>query len=96
MLGKKTTVDELIPSSESIKYHIERAFIATYNQFNILNTNCKTLDPSMFGFIKEESYLLPKKVLSIFPPIDDLIPIVAIVLSVLQSTVDAWKMKYHV
>lgn len=65
---------DLPPSSQSIALHILRAYYATYQQVNILEVNILKLDPTQFGYVLEDNNLLPRKILTLYPPIDELVP----------------------
>ena len=68
------TLQELPPSSDSVKDHILRAYFICYQQIHCFDQNSEQLDPLYFGFIKEDGLLIPKKILVTFPSNEDLVP----------------------
>ena len=68
------SVNELPPTSQSIRLHILRALYITYYQINLLQSNIEQLDPLKFGYIIEENCLIPAKIHILYPTIDELPP----------------------
>lgn len=72
--AKSVTVENLPPTSNSVNLHILRAFYICYEQYNCLCSTARKLDPCLFGYKTEDGMLVPQRIMSIFPPIDILIP----------------------
>lgn len=61
MFGKE--LNELPPTSNTMKLHILRAFYATYSQINCFyNKDLFYIDPTKFGFIVKDDLLLPRRI----------------------------------
>ena len=74
-LGKANTISDLPLTSASIKFHILRAFYATFVQINYLNINANKLDPIRYGYYSNENYILPQKPEdNIYPSTSELTP----------------------
>uniref|UniRef100_A0ABD2X1Z4 NYN domain-containing protein n=1 Tax=Trichogramma kaykai TaxID=54128 RepID=A0ABD2X1Z4_9HYME len=67
-------VEDLPPTSNSIKLHILRALYIVYEQTHIFENNFGELNPIDFGWDEEDDMLIPKKSHLLFPPIEDLVP----------------------
>lgn len=70
--SKKFAVEELPPTSASIKLHILRAFFVTYTQLHCFQVNVEKLDATSFGFVMEDELLLPQKV-DVLLPLDEFV-----------------------
>lgn len=74
-LGNYNTIIDLPPTTQTIKFHILRAFFATYNQIHCLDDILEKLDPTEYGYVISENCLLPKRVCdNIYPSVQELIP----------------------
>ena len=67
-------IRELSPTSASIKLHILRAFYVTYIQLSYLETRREQLNPLLYGFIYEDNLLMPQKINTLLPPMEDYVP----------------------
>lgn len=73
--SKLCAVRQLPSSSKSIRFHIQRAFFACYNQKNILRTNAQVLNPLEFGYkMSDEGIMVPEKSTEIYHPVEELRP----------------------
>lgn len=71
---KSVTTENLPPTSQTIRLHILRCFYIVHLQIHCLDVNTTSLDPQLFGFVKDDDLLVPKKIHTLLPPADDLIP----------------------
>lgn len=70
---KSTLVEEMPPTSNSIKLHILRSLYVTHSQITCLDSNAQELDPTEFGFIEKDDLLMPERVDTLKPPEDEFI-----------------------
>ena len=63
----------LLPTSESIRLHILRAFYIVYTQTKILDINIPKLNSIDFGFKIEDNLLVSEKIHILLSPSDELI-----------------------
>ena len=71
--SKCALVEDLPPTSSSIKLHILRSFYIVYTQTNCLDMNVTLLDPTQYGFIVEDDLLMPQQVQIVLPPSYELV-----------------------
>ena len=71
--AKCVLIEELPPTSKSIRLHILRSFYVVYTQINCLNKYARQLNPTEYGWNQEDDLLLPEKVLILLPSADELI-----------------------
>ena len=72
--GSTSAIEDLPPTSNSIRLHILRAFFIVYSHINCLNPDTLQLNPLVFGFEEEGEFLMPAKVKALLPPISELVP----------------------
>ncbi|XP_034934843.1 uncharacterized protein, partial [Chelonus insularis] len=66
-------VNELPPTSASMRLHILRAMYITYIQTHFMDQH-ENLDPNLFGYTQGDDNCTPQKIHTIIPPVDDLPP----------------------
>uniref|UniRef100_A0A6P7FZ99 Uncharacterized protein LOC114325789 n=1 Tax=Diabrotica virgifera virgifera TaxID=50390 RepID=A0A6P7FZ99_DIAVI len=64
---KNSVIENLPPTSNSIKLHILRAFYVVHIQTNVLNSAMDELDPTSYGFFMDDNLLMPQKVHILIP-----------------------------
>ena len=69
--AKCALIENLPPTSKTIRLHILRSFYIVFMQTNCLDL--KYLDPTLFGWKEDSDLLLPDRVQILIPPSDDLI-----------------------
>ena len=72
--SKSVLIEDLPPTSASMRLHILRAFYITYTQTNCLNRFKAPLNPLLFGYQIQDDLLVPKQVKILLPPLSDLVP----------------------
>ena len=58
--AKRSSLDDLPPTSHAIRLHIRRAYFATHQMVSLLSS-CEPLDPKEFGFEIIGNLLVPRK-----------------------------------
>ena len=58
--AKQTSLEDLSPTSYSIRLHIKRAYLATYEVVSLFKSQ-ESLDPRNFGFEFDAEFLVPSK-----------------------------------
>lgn len=71
---KTLAIAQLLPTTASIRFHILRAFFITYGQNRCLKREVTSLNPLLFGYKKQNGYLIPKSVTTIFSSTEELVP----------------------
>ena len=71
---KCALIDDLPPTSNTIKLHILRAYYIVYCHINCLEITVTSIDPKLFGFVEENDLLLPEKVEILIPPVEEFSP----------------------
>ena len=64
---KSLTLEQLPPTSYSIRDHILRSIYATHNMVSILDNQRVVLDPRNYGFCEENDLLLPTNSVKTIP-----------------------------
>lgn len=72
--GSKGSLKDLPPTSASIRLHILRALHATLTYVTCLEENAPTLDPLCYGYVECDGGLVPKRVETLLPPTEELLP----------------------
>ena len=65
--SKNFSIEHLPPTSHATKYHILRAYYATYEMISILSRDKITLNPVRYGFQEIDDLLIPDKALRYIP-----------------------------
>ena len=72
--SKCALIEDLPPTSNTIKLHILRTYYVVYSQITCLNPTAYKLQATNFGFVEQDDLLMPTKVDTLLPPFDDFIP----------------------
>ncbi|KAJ8667307.1 hypothetical protein QAD02_008969 [Eretmocerus hayati] len=69
--AKESLIEDLPPTSKSIRLHILRTFYIVYTQTQCLNSNARKLNPLKFGYTKVDNFIMPEKVKILIPPANE-------------------------
>lgn len=72
--GKNISIEDLPPTSASIRSHILRAYYNTHLYVTCLNDDITQLDSIQFGYEDVGDCLQPSRTTSLFPPSNELVP----------------------
>lgn len=71
--NNKKNLEDLPPTSRSVREHILRSLFCTYNQIMCLESQTN-LDSTLFGYKSTEGCLLPTTGVILYPDEDELVP----------------------